>query len=359
MTSIIVSYSRKDSVAARKIIQAFKDVELDVWVDWEDIPPAVGWLDQILRGIEESDAFIFLISPDSIISEVCKVEIEHAGKNNKRIIPIVVRDVSPKEVHPTIRDLNWIFAREQDKFEECLAKIKLAIDLDIEWVGEHRRLQVRALEWDRKKDMSLLLRGRDLRYAHNMVQSASGKNPIPTELQFLYINHSQRSERLRYGIWTATAIAVLIMIALSLTALYQADRARDNEEFALRQKDLAVDNAAVAKQEQKRAEAEAENAREAEAKARDQERLAKAQSSASKAQIYQSRPGELYTSTLLAIDSLRREPSDEAEAILRQNISLLPIPVQQMAQRDRINALEFSPGGEVFVTTSADHTVCA
>ncbi|HKZ01092.1 MAG TPA: hypothetical protein VJ180_02575, partial [Pyrinomonadaceae bacterium] len=134
---------------------------------------------------------------------------------------------------------------------------------------------------------------------------------------------------------------------------------RDNEEFALRQKDLAVDNAAVAKQEQKRAEAEAENAREAEAKARDQERLAKAQSSASKAQIYQSRPGELYTSTLLAIDSLRREPSDEAEAILRQNISLLPIPVQQMAQRDRINAMEFSPGGEVFVTASADHTVCA
>ena len=48
-----------------------------------------------------------------------------------------------------------------------------------------------------------------------------------------------------------------------------------------------------------------------------------AQRSAARAQIYQSRPGELYTSTLLAIDSMRREPSDEAEEILRRNIRLL------------------------------------
>ena len=41
-------------------------MEQDVWVDWESIPPAVDWLEQIFRGIEESDAFIFLISPDSV-----------------------------------------------------------------------------------------------------------------------------------------------------------------------------------------------------------------------------------------------------------------------------------------------------
>ena len=101
MTKVIVSYSRKDSAIARKVIEAFKSIELDAWVDWEDIPPAVGWLDQILRGIEESDAFIFLLSPDSIASEVCNVEIGHAEKNHKRIIPIVVRDVDRRApVHP-------------------------------------------------------------------------------------------------------------------------------------------------------------------------------------------------------------------------------------------------------------------
>ncbi|MBV5323441.1 hypothetical protein JZU51_01575, partial [bacterium] len=42
----------------------------------------------------------------------------------------------------------------------------------------------------------------------------------------------------------------------------------------------------------------------------------------------------------------------------RKNISLLPVPVGQASQGDMINALEFSPDGEVFITASADHTAC-
>lgn len=98
MTGIFISYSRKDFAIAQKLIKEFESIDLDVWVDWEDIPPAVGWLDQILRGIEQAEVFVFLISPDSIKSEVCNVELEHAHKNAKRIIPIVVRDVVTKEV---------------------------------------------------------------------------------------------------------------------------------------------------------------------------------------------------------------------------------------------------------------------
>ena len=52
MAKLFVSYSRKDSVAARKLIEAFRAIEQEVWVDWEAIPPAADWLEQILRGIE-------------------------------------------------------------------------------------------------------------------------------------------------------------------------------------------------------------------------------------------------------------------------------------------------------------------
>src|SRR6185503_8149856 len=114
MAKIFVSYSRKDSVTARKLIQALKDMQQDVWVDWEDIPPATDWLEQIFRGIEGSDAFIFLVSPDSAASEVCKVEVGHASKNSKRIIPVVLRQVPPQETIDTIRKLNWTFMREED-----------------------------------------------------------------------------------------------------------------------------------------------------------------------------------------------------------------------------------------------------
>ncbi len=182
MAKLFVSYSRKDSVAARKLIEALRSIQQDVWVDWESIPPAVDWLEQIFRGIEESDAFIFLISPDSVVSEVCKVEVGRAALNNKRIIPILLRDVNAKDTLESIRKLNWTYMRESDNFEEALAKVKTAIELDLDWLEEHRRLQVRSLEWERKKDPSLLLRGRDLRNARHMLTTATSKDPTATEL---------------------------------------------------------------------------------------------------------------------------------------------------------------------------------
>ena len=90
MAKLFVSYSQKDSVTARRLIESFRSINQDVWVDWESIPPGVDWLEQIFRGIEEADAFIFLIGPESIASEVCKVEIARAALNNKRIISIVL-----------------------------------------------------------------------------------------------------------------------------------------------------------------------------------------------------------------------------------------------------------------------------
>ena len=365
MSKLIVSYSRKDSTVARKLIDSFKQINFDVWVDWEDIPPAVGWLEQILRGIEESDVFVFLISPDSVASEVCKVEIEHAAKNNKRIIPIVLRDIDPKTAIPTIRDLNWIFLREQDNFADGLEKIKIAITLDIEWVQEHRRLQVRALEWERKKDPSLLLRGNDLRSARKMLASTEKNDPKPSNLQLVYLDFSYRNERRRTTLWISTATALLIMAILSITAVYQSRKASANERIAQEQKLLAQDNEklAVANAEiaQKNADIARENAniaKENQLAAEKNQIIAEAQRSAARAQIYQSRTGGLYTSTLLALDSMRRSPSQEAEDILRKNISLLPVPVAQLNQADIINSLEFSPDGSSFVTASADGTAC-
>jgi len=365
MAKLFVSYSRKDSVAARNLIESFKSIEQDVWVDWESIPPAVDWLEQIFRGIEESDAFIFLVSPDSVASEVCNVEISRAAQNNKRIIPIVLRDVDPKLTHENIRKLNWTFIREIDNFDEGLLKVKTAIELDLDWLEEHRRLQVRSLEWHRKKDVSLLLRGRDLRNAQHMVATATAKDPFPTDLQKTFIQHSQRSERNRLIAWVATGVAVVIMAVLSFYAVIQKNQATENAIKANQNRDVAERNATRAlnnEREARRAQELAEEAqRTAEAereKALNQERIAASQRSAARAQIYQIRTGELYTSTLLAIDSWQKSPSDEAEEILRKNISLLPRPVVQVSQTGNITALELSPDGNTFLTASEDGTAC-
>ena len=365
MAKLFVSYSRKDSVAARKLIESFKSIEQEPWVDWESIPPAVDWLEQIFRGIEEADAFIFLISPDSIASEVCKVEIGRAALNNKRIIPIVLRDVPPKDTPESIRKLNWTYMRETDSFEEGLAKVKTAIDLDLDWLEEHRRLQVRALEWHRKKDPSLLLRGRDLRNAYRMLETATSKDPTPTDLQKTFIVHSRQNQRNRTIAVIVGALALVIMSFLAYTARQESIRATQNEKIAVTQRVIADqkrDEAERSAEEANRQKLAADEARkkeeEARALAEQNEKEAEAQRSAARAQIYQNRPGELFTSTLLAIDSLRRNPSDEAEEILRSNLSLLPVPLTQVSQRGKINALALGPQNDTFVTASADGTAC-
>src|SRR5215212_4140521 len=253
MAKLFVSYSRKDSVTARKLIESFRSIEQDVWVDWESIPPAVDWLEQIFRGIEEADAFIFLISPDSIASEVCKVELGRAALNNKRIIPIVLRDVVPATTPDSIRKLNWTFIRETDNLEDGLQKVKTAIELDLDWLEEHRRLQVRALEWHRRKDVSLLLRGRDLRNATHMVQTYTSKDPTPTELQQKYIDHSRKTERNRTIAWVATAIAVVALAILSYTTYQQSVLATHNAILANQNAEIANKNAETARKNEREA----------------------------------------------------------------------------------------------------------
>ena len=99
MSHIFISYSRKDIDLAQQIVAALADNDLDTWVDWNSIPKGEDWLQEIYRGIEEADAFLFLVSEDSVVSEPCNAEIAHAVKNGKRILPVFIADVENKDVY--------------------------------------------------------------------------------------------------------------------------------------------------------------------------------------------------------------------------------------------------------------------
>ncbi|RMG79160.1 MAG: toll/interleukin-1 receptor domain-containing protein, partial [Chloroflexi bacterium] len=83
-SDVFISYSRRNKEFVQRLDQAFKAEGLEVWVDWEDIPPTADWWKEIQAGIDAAEAFVFIISPDSIRSEVCAQEIEHAIATNKR-----------------------------------------------------------------------------------------------------------------------------------------------------------------------------------------------------------------------------------------------------------------------------------
>ena len=141
MSHIFISYSRKDLDFAQKIVDALAANDLDTWIDWKSIPKGEDWEQEIYRGVEEADAFLFLISPDSVTSEMCNKEIAHAMKNGKRILPIVIRDTDTENfllenAKEEISKRNWIFCREgQDDFDKAIAETRETVHTDYEWLA--------------------------------------------------------------------------------------------------------------------------------------------------------------------------------------------------------------------------------
>ena len=99
MSDVFISYFLRDIDFVRHLFDQLKARDREAWADWQDIPPTADWLAEIYRGIEAADSFLFIISPDSVVSEICTLEIEHAIQHNKWLVPVVLHDVVDDRVH--------------------------------------------------------------------------------------------------------------------------------------------------------------------------------------------------------------------------------------------------------------------
>jgi WD40 repeat protein len=234
-----ISYSRKDTAFVRDLSEALKQAGHEVWVDWEDIPPTADWWEEISKGIRSANSFIFIISPDSVHSEVCRSEIEHAVASTKRFVPILYRDLVEEKdkgaLHPTISSHNWIFLRDTDPFDEGLNRLVTALQTDLEHVNEHTRLLVRAVEWDEHgRDNSFLLNGSEIVRAESWLSSGMNKKPEPSVLHSDYIFTSrQHQTRRQRTLLIGTVIGLIVAITLAIISLILygvADAARTHAE---------------------------------------------------------------------------------------------------------------------------------
>ena len=248
MADIFISYSRKDIAHARLLHKALKENEFETWIDWQDIPPSTEWLAEVYTAVEEASTFIFILSESSRLSEVCTLEIEHARKNNKRIIPIVIDDVQTKEIHPALAAINWIFSRTEDELQPAIESLIEAIQTDYDWIKAHTRLQVRALEWDRAdEDKSYLLHGTDLQQAETWLAASEDKQLEPTVTQIRYIQASRREasnrqRRLLMGV----GAALIATIVLGVMAFLNGQRAEQTAHSLATQVVVAEENAHLA-----------------------------------------------------------------------------------------------------------------
>ena len=355
-TKVFISYSRRNKLFVRKLNAAMDEAGIDAWVDWEGIPLSADWMATIQAAIEGADSFVFVISPDSLKSEVCARELEIAVNANKKIVPVLYGIPEKRQkMHPKLSATNWVYLRPQkDHFKEVIPKLIETLQTDLDWVQQHTRLLLRAVEWDQKtRNNSYLLQGSDLEDAERwMAEATQDPEREATPLQAEYITSSRKNATRRQRNFTITfGAALLISIALFVVALIQWNNSEASAEEARINAEIAAANEQIAITQQARAEESA-------ALAASNENAAKAQRSAAQANAYSERAGERDLSMLLAIESMQRSPSLEAEDVLRNNIIRMPIPVAQLQQDGWIFNITISKEGKFIASASADDTAC-
>ena len=237
MADAFISYSRRDAEFVTRLSQALKDQGKDCWIDVDGIRAGEVFPAVLRSAIESSDAFVFVISPDSVSSPYCIQEVEHAVGLNKRVVPVVFRAVPDERVPEGIRERHWIPFADDDAFEPGMRLLVEALETDLELLRRHTRLLVRALEWDAaNRDRSLLLRGSELAAAETWLGEAAGRQPEPTTLQREYLDAGRRaaSRRLRAIAGASGVVAVVAtgLLVFALISRQQANVARDRADIA-------------------------------------------------------------------------------------------------------------------------------
>jgi WD40 repeat protein len=247
-----ISYSRNDSPFVRKLHDALAAMGRDIWVDWEDIPPSVDWLERIRNAIVETDAFVFLVSPASAASEVCRTEATLAEGAGKRLIPVVIEPVRASDTPEPIRTRNWL-TFDQDDFDGSLARLLEVVDADYDWLEMHTRLGMRAAEWIASgRKGHLALSGPALVDAERWLGEAPRhRDPTVTSDQTELIIGSRRrvTRRLRYvtGL-LAGVLATIGVLAILAFIQYQTAEAQRREAVAQREQAVAQRQVATARQ---------------------------------------------------------------------------------------------------------------
>jgi len=195
-SKVFISYARADLAFTDELAAA-----LDMSADFEILLDRVGighgeeWRKRLSRLIVECDTMVFVLSPDSVSSEVCAWEIEEARRLSKRIIPVLWRAVDFASVPADLSAINAVPFTDQHAVSG-LPKLVNALKSDLAWLREHTRLGERAMEWElSRRAPAYLLRGAALEGMREWFATKPSNAPAPTKLQREFIQASEEEER--------------------------------------------------------------------------------------------------------------------------------------------------------------------
>ncbi len=216
LTDVFVSYAAEKDLPEgeqsrilslrHNITKALARHGITTWLHDQDIQKGLGSFETaIYKGVEQADLVLFFISKESVKSKWCLLELEHAIKYNKRIIPLLIEEVPEAERPEAIQKLQYInftdndearvlkTKRDKSDFEKDIDELVREIRLDQHYFRQAKTLLVHALKWKESgENDSLILRGYELKNAEDFIETGAMKAIPPTDLHKEFVEISRR-----------------------------------------------------------------------------------------------------------------------------------------------------------------------
>jgi hypothetical protein len=169
MTQVFLSHAPEDDEIAERIGQSLMRRGITIWSRQRDVEVGVNTKQAIMRGIEEADNMVYLLSPHSGQCEFCQKELGYASYLNKRIIPLKLAEFDPDKVPTEIQELQYIDLTDNILEEDYLkdeSQLLRILNQDPSYYQQHKVLLAGALKWERQDyNRCTLLRSHSLEKA--------------------------------------------------------------------------------------------------------------------------------------------------------------------------------------------------
>jgi hypothetical protein len=250
-----ISYAREDKEFVLRLCEGLRAHGVEPVGDW--LLTSGQKYEERLRELNlMAQAFVFVISPDSVTSAACRDELSLAVESRKQVLPVSRRDHGDDNLlDSALRAPQWTFLREGDDFEAGVENLVKAINTDFDLMDTHGDLLLAAKEWEENgRNKSYLLRKDGLKeaevwLARTSAQPAKLPQPTPLVTEFILAAQGARSRgaRIAFGVTLAVILSLSALTVWALLSAREAVRQRQtaekNEQEALAQKRAAEENA--------------------------------------------------------------------------------------------------------------------
>lgn len=231
--TIFISYSRDDEDFATEIVKGLDFAGFDTTIDQQNIIEGEEWEARLGNLIGECDTVVFLLTPSSAQSKMCKWELEQAEKIGKRVLPVLVRPLGHVEAPEQLAALHYTRFDDDRSFIDGLRVLIDALKTDLPWLQDLSRLQHRLRDWESgNRAKNRLLSGADIEDARSIVERKPAEAAPISDALFDYISASEKEANDQMDVERAR-------IAELEQALKKADEAQQAQLQAQREKDIA------------------------------------------------------------------------------------------------------------------------